>query len=113
MNFHCKRSDLLLFKLNLLVFEVLIFALNAFLKVISELAKTSTITNVMTQMTDSIKDSGLSSHEGNSSSGQYYDKDCSECHIVRKDPTPNELTMCLHALCYKVSNIDCYIIRQC
>lgn len=33
--------------------------------------------------------------------GQYYDKDCSECKIIRRDPTPTELTMCLHAVSYK------------
>jgi len=37
--------------------------------------------------------------------GQYYDKDCSECQIIRRDPTPTELTMCLHAVSYKVSEI--------
>nr|XP_058964070.1 pseudouridylate synthase RPUSD2-like isoform X2 [Pocillopora verrucosa] len=31
----------------------------------------------------------------------YYDKDCSECQIQRRDPTSDELTMCLHALSYK------------
>lgn len=35
--------------------------------------------------------------------GQCYDKDCSECRIQRRDPTPDELTMCLHALSYKVT----------
>ncbi|XP_032220249.2 pseudouridylate synthase RPUSD2 [Nematostella vectensis] len=29
------------------------------------------------------------------------DADCSECRIWRRDPTPQELTMCLHALSYK------------
>ena len=36
---------------------------------------------------------------------QYHDKDCSECQIIRRDPTPTELTMCLHAVSYKVSEI--------
>ncbi|KAL9976467.1 hypothetical protein ACROYT_G013774 [Oculina patagonica] len=36
-----------------------------------------------------------------STNEQYYDKDCSECQIVRRDPTPNELSMFLHALSYK------------
>lgn len=40
-----------------------------------------------------------------STTDQYYDKDCSECRIIRRDPTPTELTMCLHALSYKVSEI--------
>lgn len=31
----------------------------------------------------------------------YYDEDCSECQIQRRDPTSDELTMCLHALSYK------------
>ena len=35
---------------------------------------------------------------------QYYDKDCSECQIIRRDPTSTELTMCLHAVSYKVSH---------
>lgn len=35
---------------------------------------------------------------------QYYDKDCSECQIQRRDPTSDELTMCLHALSYKVTH---------
>jgi len=35
---------------------------------------------------------------------QYYDKDCSECQIIRRDPTPTELIMCLHAVSYKVSH---------
>ena len=35
---------------------------------------------------------------------QYYDKDCSECQIIRRDPAPTELTMCLHAVSYKVSH---------
>lgn len=30
------------------------------------------------------------------------DDDCSECRIQRRDPTPAELTMCLHAISYKV-----------
>ncbi|XP_031563039.1 RNA pseudouridylate synthase domain-containing protein 2-like [Actinia tenebrosa] len=29
------------------------------------------------------------------------DGDCSECRIQRRDPTPEELTMCLHAISYK------------
>lgn len=32
---------------------------------------------------------------------KFYDKDCTECHIKRRDPTRRELTMCLHALSYK------------
>ena len=32
-----------------------------------------------------------------------YDQDCTECHITRRDPTPSELNMCLHALSYKAS----------
>ena len=32
----------------------------------------------------------------------FYDKNCTECHIKRRDPTRRELTMCLHALSYKV-----------
>ncbi|XP_020610181.1 RNA pseudouridylate synthase domain-containing protein 2-like isoform X1 [Orbicella faveolata] len=32
---------------------------------------------------------------------QYYDKDCSECQIIRRDPTRSELIMCLHAVSYK------------
>lgn len=35
---------------------------------------------------------------------QYYDKDCSECQIIRRDPTRSELIMCLHAVSYKVSH---------
>ena len=35
---------------------------------------------------------------------QYCDKDCSECQIIRRDPTPTELIMCLHAVSYKVSH---------
>ncbi|CAH3139265.1 unnamed protein product, partial [Porites lobata] len=39
--------------------------------------------------------------EENSNCNQYHDKDCSECHIIRSDPTRSELTMFLHALSYK------------
>jgi len=35
---------------------------------------------------------------------QYYDKDCSECQIMRRDPTSTELIMYLHAVSYKVSH---------
>lgn len=42
---------------------------------------------------------------------QYYDKDCSECQIVRRDPTPKELTMCLHALSYKVRSTQLIYIQ--
>ena len=35
---------------------------------------------------------------------QYYDEDCSECQVIRRDPTPTELIMCLHAVSYKVSH---------
>lgn len=35
---------------------------------------------------------------------KYYDQDCSECHITRRDPTASELSMCLHALSYKGPN---------
>ena len=44
---------------------------------------------------------------------QYYDKDCSECQIVRRDPTPDELTMCLHALSYKVSTSKWLLLCAC
>lgn len=44
---------------------------------------------------------------------QYYDKDCSECQIVRRDPTPDELTMCLHALSYKVSASKWLLLCAC
>lgn len=47
-----------------------------------------------------------------SANEQYYNKDCSECQIVRRDPTANELTMCLHALSYKVSWTLLCIIKQ-
>ena len=50
-------------------------------------------------------DSQSCTDTNHSTFGQYYDKDCSECHIVRRDPTPDELTMCLHALSYKVSEM--------
>ncbi|KAJ7381447.1 RNA pseudouridylate synthase domain containing protein 2 [Desmophyllum pertusum] len=49
-------------------------------------------------------DSQSCTDTNHSTFGQYYDKDCSECHIVRRDPTPDELTMCLHALSYKGPN---------
>ena len=42
----------------------------------------------------------------------YYDKDCSECQITRRDPTPAELTMCLHALSYKVRWSIFYILES-
>lgn len=65
----------------------------------------------MTQMSDTIEDKESSDdNKANSisaqcSSDQYYDKDCTECHIIRRDPTPSELTMCLHALSYKVTAV--------
>lgn len=34
--------------------------------------------------------------------GKERDPDCTECWLVRPDPTPQELTMYLHALAYKV-----------
>ena len=37
------------------------------------------------------------------SSGDHKDPGCTECQINRRDPTPAELTMCLHAAVYKVS----------
>ena len=42
---------------------------------------------------------------------KFYDKSCTECHIRRRDPTPCELTMCLHALSYKVRRNEalCFI----
>ena len=43
------------------------------------------------------------SSSGEVTNSQCYDQDCSECHIRRRDPTPAELTMYLHALSYKVS----------
>ena len=36
-------------------------------------------------------------------SGDYKVPGCTECQINRRDPTPAELTMCLHAAVYKVS----------
>ena len=61
----------------------------------------------MTRMASQVKDSGTlsSDSEGNSSCNQYHDRDCSECRIIRSDPTHSELTMFLHALSYKVSSI--------
>lgn len=88
-------------------------ALIAFLKVICELANTSvtecaiseiTESDVMTQIEDSTHDGeGSSSLVQSCDDTTHYDKDCSECHMKRRDPTPSELTMCLHALSYKVS----------
>ena len=97
---------------------------------ISELAKSSTIMNIETtdlkeadgntraiscydsrHQTNSTKhksavdgsDSNCCTNMNQITNDQYYDKDCSECQIVRRDPTAKELTMCLHALSYKVS----------
>ena len=33
------------------------------------------------------------------------DPDCMECRLVHPDPTPDQLLMYLHALCYKVSPV--------
>lgn len=64
-------------------------------------------TGAMARMASQEKDSGTLSSDSkeNSNCNQYHDKDCSECHIIRSDPTHSELTMFLHALSYKVSII--------
>ncbi|CAH3020816.1 unnamed protein product, partial [Porites evermanni] len=60
-------------------------------------------TDAIARMASQEKDSGTlsSDSEENSNCNQYHDKDCSECHIIRSDPTRSELTMFLHALSYK------------
>ena len=78
-------------------------------KVMSELTEKldRNKTGAMTRMASQVKDNGTlsSDSEENSNCNQYHDKDCSECHIIRSDPTRSELTMFLHALSYKVSII--------
>lgn len=111
----------------------------SFVQVISELAKSSTIMNIETTdlkeaddntqaisccdsrdpQTNSTKhksavdcsDSNCCTNTDHITNDQYYDKDCSECQIVRRDPTPEELTMCLHALSYKVSSTQLMYIQ--
>ncbi|XP_068725701.1 pseudouridylate synthase RPUSD2-like [Montipora capricornis] len=90
-------------------------------KVIGEMAKSSTITGFVARdsdgvdkvqphdTTNTVKETAESTHSNDekmslgsqSCSDQYYDKGCSECHVNRRDPTPSELTMYLHALSYK------------
>ena len=93
--------------------------LASFVKVICELAKSTTTTTADCTnsggtkndavLTQQISDTAGSSHDKEENSGsvqcyseEYYDQECSECQIKRRDPTPNELSMCLHALSYKV-----------
>ena len=93
-------------------------------QVIAEMAKSSTITGFVARdsdgvdkvqphdTTNTVKETAESTHSNDekmslgsqSCSDQYYDKGCSECHVNRRDPTPSELTMYLHALSYKVRN---------
>ncbi|XP_073233770.1 pseudouridylate synthase RPUSD2-like [Porites lutea] len=77
-------------------------------KVMSELTEKldRNKTDAIARMASQEKDSGTlsSDSEENSNCNQYHDKDCSECHIIRSDPTRSELTMFLHALSYKGPN---------
>ena len=94
------------------------FILVSFFKVICELAKSTTTTDCTDSdgtkndavLRQQISDAAGSSHDKQENRGsvqcyseeEYYDQECSECQIKRRDPTPNELMMCLHALSYKV-----------
>ena len=109
---------------------------NLYLKVVCELAKSSTAADnaypasaendaivpqeMSHHMNSETEDTAGASGDQKANRGtvqsftaKYYDQDCSECHITRRDPTPSELTMCLHALSYKAStlvyNLEMYI----
>lgn len=83
-------------------------------EVICELAKSPTITGFVDGEDDKVKsryipnttaEVGSTQSKDDSASqssrDQRYDNDCSECHIIRRDPTPEELSMYLHSVAYK------------